>query len=273
MCTMSLKRSGKKEIVVISCVTFETAKVVSPIDYYNADKAYLLHYGDDNIYREFYDRVVGMIRDLDQNIEIIDWDGKKVYDFSEMLREILTILENESDVDTEVFINISAGTSEFSAAAVVASMMKPGVVAFTVSTEKYMVDGERVREVFFEDGLPVGMARSVKEPIMLPQYRIEMPPKSLVHGLKVLSDKIDNKKSIKAKNMIEALKEEGLWYHEMIISPNGKKQDNSRTEAVYYNRNFVKKWMDKGWIIKNDLTRKHEITESGHLILRTFYLE
>jgi len=278
---MSNGRSGKKKIVVISCITFETAKIVSPIEYYNADKAYLIHYGKDNIYDEFYKRVVDMINDLDHNTEIIDCDDKKVYDFSEMLRKILTIIEKESADDTEIFINISAGTSEFSSAAVVASMMKRGVIAFTVSTTEYMVSGEKVREVFFENGLPVGMTKTVNTPTMLPQYSIEMPPKHLISGLKILSDRIDSKKSIKAKDMIKALDEKGLWYYEneiAITSNDGeesrhRRQDPSRTKAVYYNRNFVKKWTDKGWIAKNELTRKHNITESGRLVLNTFCLE
>ena len=270
---MSCRRSGKKRIIVISCVTFETAKIVTPIEYYNADKAYLVHYGTDNVYREFYDRVVDMICDLDQNVEIIDCDGKKVFDFSDMLGEILTIIEKETGVDTEIFINASAGTSEFSAAAVVASMMKRGVIAFTVSADEFMVRGDRLREVFFENNLPVGMTKSVKEPTMLPQYKIEMPPKPLISGLNILSERIREKKSIKANDMVKALKENGLWYHELTIPSENRRQDSSRTEAVYYNRNFVKKWMDKGWIMKNDLTRKHELTESGRLILRTFHLE
>ena len=43
--------SGRKDRVVIGCVTFETEKVVEPVKYYQADRAHIIHYvkqGDRN---------------------------------------------------------------------------------------------------------------------------------------------------------------------------------------------------------------------------------
>ena len=41
--------------VVISCVTFETVKVMEPVRHFRADKAYFLHRGG----KEPYDAVLG----------------------------------------------------------------------------------------------------------------------------------------------------------------------------------------------------------------------
>ncbi len=266
-------RSGKKKNVVISCVTFETAKVIEPIIHYDADRVHLLHYGTDNIYAEFHDHVEKELRTFNDDMTIVDHSSSKVYNFTEMLRETLSIIEEEQrDPDVEIFINISAGTSEYSAAAMIASMMSRDVKAFTVGTKEYMVEGEMVRKVFFDGDKPVGMTKTTKTPTMLPQYRVETPPRHLIYGLKVLSERIDKNKPRKAKNMVEALKDQGLWYQDMQID-NMKEYRVERTEAVYYNRNFVSKWVEKGWIRKNELSKKYELTEDGELILRTFCLD
>ena len=88
--------SGRRERVVISCVTFETFKIVDPAVYYAATKVHLIHYSDpsDNknlIYSEFYDQVCNMIQESLPRTKIIEHKAP-VFNFTTMLRTVLNII-------------------------------------------------------------------------------------------------------------------------------------------------------------------------------------
>ena len=67
-----------------------------------------------------------------------------VYDFNVMLKTMFSIMNFERKLDEDsknpIYVNISAGSSEFSAAALMASMMFDNVEVFSVHTEEHMVD-------------------------------------------------------------------------------------------------------------------------------------
>jgi hypothetical protein len=126
--------------VVVSCVVFETYKIVQPIEHLKgAGKVYLIHWiskrnpEGGSIYRDFYSRNVEMLSKVIDPTSIIEVIAE-VYDFKKMLATILSILREERARGNEVFINISSGTSEYAAAATIASMMVPGVRPFSVRT-------------------------------------------------------------------------------------------------------------------------------------------
>ena len=167
--------SGRKDRVVISCVTFEVAKVVDPIEYYEATRVHLLSTSKDgDIYREFLDEVCSRITAYSKRTQIVKHISQKdengnydftVYDFQSVMRELLCIIQDEieehGENNVEIFVNISAGTSEYSAASLIASMMYHDcTLPFTVSTDEYSVSGDMVRKVFFDGDTPVGQAKS-----------------------------------------------------------------------------------------------------------------
>ena len=93
--------TGRKERIVISCVTFETVKISDPVRYYDATRAHLIHYireGLDeskaNIYQQFYDKVCDNINSTGRGVEIIE-HNEVVSDFSIMLKTILGIIDSE----------------------------------------------------------------------------------------------------------------------------------------------------------------------------------
>ncbi|MBO4569559.1 MAG: hypothetical protein J5674_06415 [Candidatus Methanomethylophilaceae archaeon] len=265
--------SGRKRRVMVACVTFETSKIVDPIDFYEANEVHLIRYSKDpydaeNVYNAFYDRVVELIDGLPRDVEVIE-HNEVVYDFGAMLRTVLEILQAK-DEGREVYVNVSAGTSEYTAASTIASMMVPGTIPFTVNTREFTVGGDRIKDLYYMDGKPVGLTKVAGEPKTLPGYSIDIPEEHLVRGLRVLDGRCSRKESISSPNMVAALKEAGLWYRD-TENLDDKKTSQRQTEAVYYQRDFTSKWMRNGWVRKHEKTGKLVVTDQGRMILETFY--
>lgn len=272
--------SGRKDRVIISCVTFEVAKVVDPIEYYEATRVHLLSTSSEgDIYREFLDEVCRRITDYSKRTQIVkhisqkDEDGNydfTVYDFQSVMREILCIIQDEVEAcgenNVEIFVNISAGTSEYSAASLIASMMyNECTLPFTVSANEYSVSGEKIREVFFDGDTPVGQAKSVKQPKALSAYPIAKPDKEKVLALAIMKEQIEKGDSCAAR-MMQILHEKGLF------DDYSKKEYNNKPEQkdiMKYQRNYVDFWMDNGWVEKQS-KRKYRITEVGEDVLAIF---
>ena len=271
----------KRERVMISCVTFETVKITEPIKFYDVNKVHLIHYikdpGSDAgiVYREFYDEVCRLIgKNSDNRIEIEEHQ-ERVSQFLPMLRLILKIIEKElkAEEPVDLYINISAGTSEYTAAAVIASMMNPDVIPFSVGTDEYTVRDDKIRDAFYKDGMPLGLTEKVFEPVTMPKYSMPMPERNLVLGLRMMDEMIKAKRNVKGPNVIKGLKENGLWrIPEVELDRHGNPKPR-KGESVYYHRDYVTKWVSKGWVVKDDFYKRYVLTEEGKRIIETFYTD
>ena len=263
--------SGKKDRVVISCVTFEVAKIVDPVLYYEATRVHLLSTSQEgDIYREFLDEVCRQISERSPRTaierHITTWaDGKydfNVSDFTSVMREVLSIIQKEisdcGEGNVEIYVNISAGTSEYSAASLIASMMYQGpTLPFTVSTDQYAVPMKRVREVYYENGVPIGQARTVREPKALSSYRIEKPDRDKVLALSVMKDQIKNGDSCAASMM------------RMFLKDYVDRMKPEQKDIMRYQRNYIDFWLENRWVEKQS-KRKYRITELGEEVLSIF---
>lgn len=276
-------QSGRKKRIMIACVTFETTKVTDPVLFYEINRAHIIHYVRDptsqsnNVYQEFYDRVKEIIEEQSPRpVDIVE-HIEKVTDFSIMLRTVLDIIQSEHDSisssgeECEIYVNISSGGSEYAAAAAIASMMVPGTIPFSVGTKEYTVDTEGIRRNYFVDDKPVGLTKSTYDPRQLPSYSIQIPEERLVRGLRILDQRNADRLSVTSGKMIAALKEAGLWYRDTETSDPNRKSTQRQTEAVYYQRDFIWKWLDNGWVKKDDLNSKYILTNEGRNIISTFY--
>ncbi|MBR6204867.1 MAG: hypothetical protein IKQ60_07480 [Candidatus Methanomethylophilaceae archaeon] len=268
--------SGRKRRIMIACVTFETAKITEPIEFYEANRIHLIRYSKDPddkeiIYNLFYERVVELVGQMGRDIEIVE-HNEVVFDFRTMLRTVLEIIqsENRKEEGCEIYVNVSAGTSEYTAASTIASMMVPGTVPFTVNSREYTVDSSRIKDLYFIDGKPVGLTKVSSEPMVLPSYTIDIPEEHLVRALRILDDRISSRLPANSTHMVDALKDAGIWYRD-IEPKDGDKASARQTEAVYYQRDFIYKWLKNGWIAKSDRNGKYVVTELGRRVLDTFY--
>ena len=202
---------------------------------------------------------------------------ERVTDFSLMLKVVLDIIQDEhrkaseSGEDCEVYVNISSGGSEYAAAAAIASMMVPGTIPFSVGTKEYTVDAEGIRKNYFIGDKPVGLTKSTYDPRQLPSYSIQIPEEPLVRGLRILNQRNESKLSVTSGKMIAALKEAGIWHRDTDTSDPNRKSTQRQTEAVYYQRDFIWKWQERGWIEKDSFGSKYVLTNEGRNIIATFY--
>ena len=273
--------SGRKKRIMVACVTFETSKVVEPALYYEINKAHIIHYVKDpdsesgKIYDSFRRRVCERLEsESPREVEIVE-HNERVSDFSVMLRTVLSIIqmENSGEEGCEIYVNISSGSPEYAAAATVASMMVPGTIPFSVNTKEYTVSTDRIRDVYFVDDQPVGMTKTTYPPRTMPIYAINIPEEHLVRGLRILGHRNEAKLSVTSGRMVEALKEAGLWYRDTESDDPDRKANQRQTEAVYYQRDFISKWLKNGWIVKDDLRNRYILTESGTTVIGTFYID
>jgi len=270
---------GRKGRVMIACVTFETIKIVDPIRFYAATKVHLISYIRDSNsersrpYKEFYSQVCEMISDIDPNIQVVQHPDNSVSKFDLMLRTVLNIIEVEKSQDpkAEIYINTSAGSSEYTSAATIAAMMNPGTIPFSVNTRDYTIDLDGVRKAYYDNGVPVGLSKTVFDPRELPMYPIRMPDKKLVLALRVL-DKLNREcpsKKISSSQMVDRLKRLDIWYRG--TGEKTEKTSAKQNEAVYYHRDFVTKWEQEGWIEKDEYLDRNELTDKGRKIIETFH--
>lgn len=273
--------SGRKKRIMVACVTFETSKVVEPALYYEINKAHIIHYVKDpdsesgKIYDSFRRRVCERLEsESPREVDIVE-HNERVSDFSVMLRTVLSIIqmENSGEEGCEIYVNISSGSPEYAAAATVASMMVPGTIPFSVNTKEYTVSTDRIRDVYFVDDQPVGMTKTTYPPRTMPIYAINIPEEHLVRGLRILGHRNEAKLSVTSGRMVEALKEAGLWYRDTESDDPDRKANQRQTEAVYYQRDFISKWLKNGWIVKDDLRNRYVLTESGTTVIGTFYTD
>ena len=272
----AMSESGRRERILIACVTFETALVVHPAAHYEATKVHIIHYvknrEDDkySIYQDFYEEVCEQICRA-RPVEIAE-HCEKVYDFSTMLRTMLSILDSEKKANgpnADIYVNLSSGTAEYISAATVASMMFEGVTPFTVGTREFTVSPESLKSLYYEDGRPVGLSKEVYSPRRIHVHRTEMPAENSVRCLRVLDLMIESKCALSSSKIVERLKSEGLWTYEP--KSGGRKTDGRQKEVMYYQRHFVDDWIGRGWIEKGQGRGKYLLTEEGRTVLDIFY--
>lgn len=269
------RSSGRRKRVMIACVTFETTKVTDPIMFYEANEVHIIHYVKDpvsesgRIYNSFFERVREIVGSSPREIEFVEHNGCSVSDFSAMLRTVLGIIQS-LDGECDVYVNISSGTSEYAAAAAIASMMVPGTIPFTVGSRRYTVEtAEDVRRTYFVDGKPVGLTRETYDPRAMQTYSIPVPDERLVRALRILDDRNSRGLPVTSGKMVAELQRDGvgLWYRRTENSPNRR-----QAEAVYYQRDFVDKWKEAGWVEKGEFGN-YVLTDEGRNVVETFYVE
>lgn len=280
---------GKRiDRIVISCVTFDTVAVTDPIEHYDATKAYLIHYSknEDDVYSVCFRRVLDILEnnfntnifDYDMSeygydsgsigteikkqkrLTIIDVNNEKVYKFQDMLRALFSIIRRERSISDKnpIYVNISAGTSEFSAAALVASMMFDNVEAFSVGTEKYTIEGlDPYRDETTKEF--IGLSRAVYPPRTINGFKVSLPEENNILALRLYS-KMDFPSATK---MIRSLKKNNLW---------NKPDGNLPNEKMRFQRQYIDNWLDNGLIEKRN--RGHySLTPHGQFAIDTYYVD
>lgn len=268
--------SGKRNRIMVACVTFEVAKIVDPVEFYEVSKVHLVNYekgvaSGRNYYGEFKQAVIDGIRRINPSIEVVTHGNYPVTDFTAMLKTMLRILHEESgkDPECEIFVNITVGPSGYAAASTIASMMVDNAIPFIVGTDEYnMSTEEEVLATYYDGDTPVGLTRTTKKPFAIKKYRITIPDPVLIRALWVMGTRMKERKKVTNTVMIDILKDMGIWMREEPDHEDPAKAKNAN--AVFYQRNYVDRWLENGWITKDYMTKKYVVTKEGETVLETF---
>ena len=270
-------RSGRKERIVIECVMMDVPLVVEPALYYEADTVHLIHYSKNhtgkvgNTYKKFFAEAKKQIC-ARSKAAVIDHDAN-VYDFPIMMRTVLEIVCEERKRTggiMDIYVNISAGTTEYSAAAMLVCMQNKSLTAFTVRTSEYMIQNEDIERLLYKDGRPIGFSASVEEPEMIVTFDPDKQDAQLVACLGVLKETKARKRNVYFIDLINGLKIIGAWDYE----PDRKrsKTDDEQKEIMYLKRAYMEPMVKKGWVVKNELVKgRWDITPEGEAIIEIYH--
>ncbi len=243
--------------VVIFCLGFETVKVLQPIDYYKADKAYMLCMTKGKGYKAFRNEVVKQIKKKGiefQELEMV------VYQFGDCLKELYKIIDQEKLAGNHVYVNIF-GTPAYSAAAMVACMMKDAI-PFFAGTKKYTIEDPKE---FFVSGKPVGISSEVWEPLEIPTFHLEPPKEDVIKALKILKERKDKKWFMTDSAIIEDLHKNGLMKD---VFEKGRTKVTQKAK-MQYRRRFLEKWLKKQWVEQYE-RGKYKLTDYGEVVVEVF---
>lgn len=246
--------------IVISCVSFETVKVVKPIEYFKADKAYLLCLLEKEIYRQFVREVELQLNELNIESECI---STKIYDFAPVLKELIQLIRKEKDEGNLVYVNVAAGPNSYAAAAMVACMMEKAT-PFFVGTKDFTLKPK----AFFVKGKPVGLSKEVKPPSELTTFHMISPNEKVAKALGIWKVRKDVGKVTTDTAIIGDLEKEGLMKNVYEKAATGKKKVSQKAK-MQYRRGFLDKWLGEKWV--EPVGRgKYEITEDGRVVVEVF---
>lgn len=69
--------------------------------------------------------------------------------------------------------------------------------------------------------------------------------------------------------MAPLLMEKGIWVRSEKVTAGREKQ----SYALNYHRDFMKNWLELGWVERDELRKKDVITKKGLNVINTFYLD
>lgn len=289
--------------VLIECVTLEVKQSVEPVKILRSDKVYLIHYveeGVDETRKEreaLFIKAFNAVRDQIKSYgaEVLEYSEVKTWNFDGMMKTVYGILKRETIEGSEIKVNISGGTSEFAAAATIATMMYfPHAELFSmgIDPEYRTLNFKELENSITFEGELVGSSSRVLGPFPISGFPMESPETNLLKQLNVYS-----KMSIQdrtADKVIYRFIEKGLWTHCIKDSDNplestsidyyqkklkgAENRWDNRTyakmrskEGSLFTTYCIKPWKEKGWIEEHEYIRdKYVVTEVGNTYLDIF---
>ncbi|MBR4244579.1 MAG: hypothetical protein IKQ14_04210 [Candidatus Methanomethylophilaceae archaeon] len=268
--------SGKKEAVVICCLTTEVVKVVEPVKFYEAARVHIISYPntgegspDEAFYNTFLEEACRQIRAYTKAETFVDCAN--IMDYQEMLRTIINIVAEERirDENSIIYVNISSGTPEYIAGAMLAAMQDNELIAFSVRSKTRSMGLDEAIKAYTVDGKPTGRTSSVCDPTMVMTFGPEVPSDKHVACLEVFKGQEIDNRHLNFNEIIEALKEKGIW--DYIPEVKKTRTDDLQKERMFLRRNYITPMLDKGWVVENHQKRnKFDLTTKGQAIVAVY---
>ncbi len=292
-----------RDKVMVACVVGEVTLIVQPALDNNVDRIHLIHYvkrgAEKNdraeFYQSFYDETSRRLADA--GVEVVEHSDAETYIFRRMMGEVYEILfEEVVQKGSMVYVNLSGGTPEYSAAAAICSMMYREVEIFTASKghDDRVIDYDQLRRNATKDGKLVGSCSAIGRTYPVEKFPIERPDENLLRAFRIYSvisgSDLRNSNTVVIRNLIlqnvwlaKGPLERGAAVKGTSVEleradrgyacPRSKQLEylsRQRGEAVQYYRIYVRGWEDRGWIEKVPRSKKYAITSEGATVLEVF---
>ena len=290
--------------VMVACVTTEVVKVTDPAIKLDVDIIHLLNYvkkadADDldqiaraELLESVYQENVRVLKDA--GIWIKEHRDAPIFIFDDFFRTIYEILVEEKKWGSAVYVNISSGPPEYSAAAAIASMMIDDVELFTVGAKAsgYTIPFDRQKEMLTHNGKLVGTAFEVYKPIKIDKFPLPTPDLKLLNALKIFASIPEVKRS--NVTVIRELILNRAWRFSSsdddcrlgtsveFEDSHGKRLESTEKdlyskrqnkEAVQYQRAYIDRWKEEGWIEKSEINgKRYRLTKTGQRYIDVFCL-
>jgi len=268
--------SGKRETVVICCLTTEVIKVVEPVMFYEASRVHVITYpnsgGEDDaarFYSAFLKEACNRITESGKTAVLVD--EANIMDYQEMLRTIIHIIEDEraANDSVSIYVNISSGTPEYIAGAMLASMQYEDTIAFSVRTKRRSMDYDVALESYSKDGKPVGNTSEVYDPTMVMTFGPEKPPDRLVACLEIIKRQDMDGILMNFNDIIDTMKDVGIW--DYVAEAKKTRTDDAQKERMFLRRNYITPMLDRGWVVENHRKRnRFTLTDKGLSIVDVY---
>ena len=258
--------SGRRESVMIFCASAVKDLYLAPVEHYGPDLVHVfVSDRDDNVSaleREVYGnckKEIGCKKLVEHPIDTRDYEG--------ILASIIEIKKELSGTygeDLDIFINISSGTPEFSAAAMFAAMLPEPAIAFRVDTESDL-SKEELEDIA---GRISGSVR-VSEPARVTGLKNDDPEEEMIIFLSIVRELLRETRYPKFRTMIELLKDDDAWsYDPSRKSGRGRTSLEDREER-YLKRHYIEPALKNGWLEKLE-GRRIGLTEQGMAYLSVY---
>lgn len=258
--------SGRRESVMIFCASAVKDLYLAPVEHYGPDLVHVFvsDRGDNvsALEREVYGnckKEIGCKKLVEHPIDTRDYEG--------ILASIIEIKKELSGTygeDLDIFINISSGTPEFSAAAMFAAMLPEPAIAFRVDTESDL-SKEELEDIA---GRISGSVR-VSEPARVTGLKNDDPEEEMIIFLSIVRELLRETRYPKFRTMIELLKDDDAWsYDPSRKSGRGRTSLEDREER-YLKRHYIEPALKNGWLEKLE-GRRIGLTEQGMAYLSVY---
>ena len=294
---MSTLRPNQR--VMVACVSREFSKILTPARDLDVDSVHLFVFDEDtgpdsgpgSINGSSTDRYLDDIRAslAKEEVDVLTTGDLTATSFDDCMQVMFRILSNEKRRGSSVYVNISTGPPIFSAAASIASMMVEGVELFTVDGRRTATVGRSgTGQDTRGNGCDSDGGRYT--PVRIDKFPLPTPNMDLLRALAVFRSVPEKSRS--NVNVIRELIRNGLWKHSSsdtnrcqgtsveLENDEGKLKDprdrdeydtRERKEAVQYQRSYINKWREEGWIVKSDVnSKRYKLSETGNRYLDIF---
>ena len=188
-------------------------------------------------------------------------------DYNEVLGEIIEIMNGlhaEYGRDLDIFINITSGTPEFSAAGMFASMLPQSAVAFKVDTDYSMSAKEFSKTIEHLNG-----SLKISEPERVTGLKNDKPDDEMVVFLRIVNDILKSTKYPKFRTIIDRLKKEDAWSYDPEKKSSYGRTSLQEKEERYLKRHYIAIALENGWL-ERPSPNTMRLTDSGRAYISVY---